>query len=72
MGKPITDPNRISVSEAARRLGMTRESFCHCMINNLFPIPVGVAIKKPGNKNYTYYIYRRKLEGLEQFWGLVD
>ena len=71
MGKH-TDPNLISVEEASRRLGMTRESLCACIRQNVFPHPIGVAIKKPGNKNYTYYIYRRKLEKLEQFWGLVD
>lgn len=72
MGKPIADPNRISVAEASRRLGMTRESFCQCMIQDAFPSPVGVAFKKKGGKHYTYYVYRSKIEALEKFWGLVD
>ena len=72
MGKPIEDPNRISVSEAAKRLGMTPDSLKECMKQNAFPIDIGVAIKKNGNKNYTYYVYKNKLLALEKFWGFYD
>jgi len=72
MGKPIEIEGRVSVEEAARRLGMTAESLRHCMKYNLFPIQIGVAFKQPGAINTTYYIYERPLEKLEQFWGLVD
>ena len=72
MSKPITDPNRISIAEAARDLGMCQDSFRQCMIQNAFPFPVGVVIKKPGAKNYTYIVYRSKIEALMKFWGLTD
>ena len=72
MGKPINDPNRISMTEAAHRLGMTPESLRHCIANNVLPISIGVAFKKPGAVNTTYYVYRSAVEKLEQIWGLVD
>ena len=72
MGRALEDPNRISVDEAARMLGMTRESLCECVKQDLLPHSIGVAILKPGHKNYTYYLYRRKVECLCQFWGLTD
>lgn len=71
MGKHV-DPNLINVEEAASRVGMTRDSFVHCLIQDKFPFKVGIVIRKPGNKNNTYYIYRRKIEALEQYWNLVD
>lgn len=62
----------VNPEDAARRLGMSRESLYQCMRHNTFPFPIGIAIKKDGNKNYSYFIYEAKLEKLEQFWGLVD
>lgn len=72
MGKSVDNENRMSVEEAARWLGMGRESLCECMRQDAFPSQIGIAIKKPGNKNYTYIIYRRKVEALAAFWGLTD
>ena len=73
MGKPIGDPNRISPEEAASRLGMSKEDFCQCLIQGKFPkrYTPGMAYKKPGNKNYTYVVYRGAVEQLEQYWGLI-
>lgn len=74
MGKPIDNPNRISPEEAARRLGMSKEDFCQCLIQKAFPeryIP-GIAYKKPGNKNYTFVVFRGAVERLEQHFGFVD
>ena len=62
----------VTPEEAARRLGMSVDSFRECMKQNVFPIPIGIAILKPGNKHYTYYVYEAKLEELEKFWGLCD
>lgn len=74
MGKPIDDPNRISPEEAARRLGMSRDTFCQCLIHGKFPARYtpGIAIKKEGHKNYTFIVYRNKVTELEQFWGLTS
>lgn len=62
----------VTPEEAARRLGMSTDSLRQCMIQNKFPIPIGMAIKKEGNKNYTYYIYEVKLTALEKFWGFYS
>lgn len=62
----------VSPEEAARRLGMSVDSLRECMKQDKFPFPIGIAIKKSGNKNYTYYIYENKLTALEQFWGFYD
>lgn len=51
---------------------MTPDSLKECMKQNAFPIDIGVAIKKNGNKNYTYYVYKNKLLALEKFWGFYD
>lgn len=72
MGKPLDDPNRITPAEAAYILRMDRESVCECMKQNKFPVSIGVAFLKPGGKNYTYYIYRNKVEELCKFWGYYD
>ena len=72
MGAPIDDKNRVSVEEAARRLGMSVDSLRQCIIQDKFPVQIGVAFKGKDAKNYTYYIYKRPLEKLEQIWGLVD
>lgn len=58
--------------EAARRLGMTADCLRECMKQNKFPIQIGIAIKKDGNKNYSYYILENRLVELEKFWGLTD
>ena len=68
----MKDESLISISEAASRVGMDQKSFRECLLQNKFPFHIGIAIKKPGNKNWTYYIYRKKIEKLEQFWGFVD
>lgn len=72
MGKPINDTNRISVTEAAHRLGMSPDSLRYCMTSNTLPVSIGVAFKKPGAINTTYYVYRKAVEKLEKIWGLVD
>lgn len=72
MGRAITDPNRISIAEAARDLGMSQDTFRQCMQQNLFPFPVGMVVKKQGAKHFTYIVYRAKIEELTKFWGLCD
>lgn len=72
MGKPINDPNRITIAEAARSLGMSEDTFRQCMIKNAFPFPVGTVILKNGGKHRTYVVYRKPIEKLMQFWGLTD
>lgn len=72
MGKPISDPNRISIEEAARDLGMSQDTFRQCMVQNAFPFPVGVVLLKNGGKHRTYVVYRSKIEALMKFWGLTD
>ena len=70
MGK-YHDSN-VSVNEAARRLGMSRETLCQCLIQNKLPINIGFALKKDGNTNYTYYINEYALRKLEKEWGFTD
>lgn len=58
--------------DAARRLGMSVECLRECMKQNKFPIEIGVAIKKSGNKNFSYYILENRLTALEKLWGFYD
>lgn len=64
--------SNVSVNEAARRLGMSRETLCECLKQDRFPIRIGFAIKKTGNMNYTYYINEFALRKLEREWGFTD
>lgn len=58
--------------DAAKRLGMSVECLRECMKQNKFPIEIGIAIKKEGNKNFSYYILENKLTALEKFWGFFN
>ena len=72
MCRAIKDPNRISINEAAKCVGMSAYNFKQCMIQDSFPISVGTVFKKEGGKNYTFYVYRGAVEKLQMIWGLTD
>ncbi len=50
---------RISVEEAAERLGMSKQGVREHMKRNLFKIPIGEVTKAGGR--YQYHIYRNML-----------
>lgn len=60
----------VSATQAAKELDMTVTHFKHCLINDGFPINIGVAVKMPDHKNFTYYVKREPLNQLKQLWGL--
>lgn len=70
MGAMLSDENRISPKEAAAELDMDLLSFQHALRDNRFPISIGMAFRKSGNTNYTYYVYRKPFEQLKQLWGI--
>ena len=69
MGK-IIETGRVPVADAAKELGMSVDSFRYLLQEGKFPICIGYAIRKPGNKNYTYMVYRKPLEELKQLMGM--
>lgn len=71
MGAIKQTDNRVRPQDAARELEMSLLSFQHAMQNNAFPISIGIAIKKKGNENYSYYIYRGALDELKKLWGIT-
>lgn len=51
---------RVSVKEAAERLGMSPQGVREHMKRNLFRIPIGEVTK--ASDRYQYHIYRRMLD----------
>lgn len=61
---------RVLPEQAAKELKMDANSFRHALRNGDFPITIGMAFKREGNSNYTYYVYRKPLDELKEKWGL--
>ncbi len=75
MGKIKDDPNRISSKEAAHILRMSLDTFYQTMQQDKMPKDVdsiGFAVKKAGATNWTYTLYRNKVEALARHWGFYD
>ena len=51
---------RVTVEEAAKILGMSRQGVREHMKRNLFSVPIGY-VTKQGEKNFQYHIYRDML-----------
>lgn len=69
MGK-IIETGRVPITDAARELGMSVDSFRYLLQEEKFPICIGYAIRKPGNKYHTYVVYRKPLDELKQLMGM--
>lgn len=52
----MNSENRVTVEQAAAELGMNMDSVRFLMQNER--LPIGYAMKKPGKKKWTYYIFR--------------
>lgn len=55
------ETERISLSEAAKILGMSSQGVREHMKRNLFSIPIGY-VTNPSGRKYQYHIYRNMLE----------
>ena len=69
MGK-YKDGN-VRPEDAADELHMSTDNFRQCLKNDAFPINIGIAVKKPGNKHFSYHVYRGALDRLKEEWGLL-
>ncbi len=59
----------VSVEEAAKRLGLSKEAFRTCMKQNAFPMYIGMVWKENCSRKSNYKIFRKPFEKMMEEIG---